>query len=119
MKKPINFFIVNMAMSDLLFPIFFIPRKIQVLYTDSWLICGPLGQAFCKLTPLLTDVPFAVSIQSLVLLAVGRFGAVVYPRLSPLISLKLCPFFILVTWIVAMAYFCPYPFFFKIAEYQG
>ena len=119
MRKPINFFIVNMAMSDLLFPIFFIPREIQLLYIDSWLIGGPLGQALCKLAIFLASVSTVVSIQSLVLIAVGRFGAVVYPLRSPLISSKLCPFFILVTWIVAMACLCPYLFGFKLAEYQG
>jgi len=119
MRKPINFFIVNMAMSDLLFPIFFIPREIQLLYIDSWLIDGPLGQALCKLTAFLTDVSAAVSIQSLILIAVSRFGAVVYPLRSPLISSKLCPFFILVTWIVALACFSPYFFGYKLAEYHG
>ena len=38
-----------------------------------------------------------MSIQSLVLIAVDRFGAVVFPLRSPLISSKLCPFFILAT----------------------
>jgi len=106
-------------MSDLLFPIFFIPREIQLLYIDSWLIGGPLGQVLCKLAIFLSDVSSVVSIQSLVLIAVGRFGAVVFPLRSPLISSKLCPFFILVTWIVAMACLCPYLFGFKLAEYQG
>ena len=54
MRKPINFFIVNMAMSDLLVPVFVIPRFIQRLYIDSWLIGGPLGQALCKLVIFLT-----------------------------------------------------------------
>ena len=45
MRKPINFLIVNMAISDLLFPIFLIPSAIQELYIDSWLIGGTLGQA--------------------------------------------------------------------------
>ena len=98
MRKPSNFLIVNMAISDLLFPIFVIPREIQRLYIDSWLIGGPLGQALCKLVIFLSDVSFAVSVQNLVLIAVDRFGAVVYPLRSPLISLKLCPFFILATW---------------------
>ena len=35
MRKPINFLIVNMAMSDLLFAVFVIPRDIQLLYLDS------------------------------------------------------------------------------------
>ena len=99
MRKPINFFIVNMAMSDLLMPIFLIPLDIQLLYTNSWLIGGPLDQALCKLVIFLSVVSIVLSIQSLVLIAVGRFGAVVYPLRSPRISSKLCPFFILVTWI--------------------
>ena len=45
MRKPINFFIVNMAMSDLLFPIFLFPLEIQMLYTDSGLIDGSLPQS--------------------------------------------------------------------------
>ena len=32
MRKPINFLIVNMAMSDLLFAIFLIPLLVQLLY---------------------------------------------------------------------------------------
>ena len=119
MRKPINFLIVNMAISDLLLPIFLIPSKIQELYIDSWLIGGPLGQALCKLIYFLADVSTAVSIQSLVLIAVDRFGAVVYPLRSPLIRSKLCPFFILATWIVAMAIHSPYLVAFKLVDYQG
>ena len=119
MRKPINFLIANMAISDLLLPIFLIPAEIQSLYMDSWLIDGPLGQALCKLVYFLADVSTAVSIQSLVLIAVDRFGAVVYPLRSPLISSKLCQFFILATWIIAMAIHSPYLFAFKLVDYQG
>ena len=119
MRKSINFIIGNMAMSDLLFPIFQIPRDIQWLYIKSWLIGGPLGQALCKLQVFLPHVSAAVSIQSLVLIAVDRFGAVVFPLRSPLISLKLCPFFILVTWIIAMAVHSPDLFAVKLLEYPG
>ena len=119
MRKPINFFIVNMAMSDLLFPIFRIPRDIKGLYIYSWQIGGPLAQALCKLVRFLTSVSNAVSIQSLVLIAVDRFGAVVFPLRSPLISSKLCPFLILATWFIAMAVQSPYLFAYKLFEYQG
>ena len=117
MRKPINFFIVNMAMSDLLFPIVLIPLEIQMLYTDSLLIGGPLGQVLCKVTSFLVDLSGVVSIQSLVLIAVDRFGAVVFPLRSPLISSKLCPFFILATWIVGIAVNSPKLFVEKLAEY--
>ena len=117
MRKPINYSIVNMAISDLLSPIFLIPWQIQKLYIDSWLIGGPLGQALCKLVAFLRQVSDLGSIQSLVLIAVDRFGAVVFPLRSPLISSKLCPFFILATWIVAMAVISPYLFAMKVFEY--
>ena len=119
MRKPINFLIVNMAMSDLLFSIFIIPWQIREIYTDSWLIGGPLGQALCKLVYFLSDVSVIVSIQSLVLIAVDRFGAVVYPLRSALISSKLCPFFILATWIFAMAAGWPELVAVKLVEHLG
>ena len=116
-RKPINFFIVNMAMSVLLIPIFVVSPLILILYIDSWLIGGPLGQTFCKLSVFLPDVSTAVSIQSLVLIAVDRFGAVVFPLRSPLISSRLCPFFILATWIVAIAVNSTELFVFRLVEY--
>ena len=116
MRKPINFLIVNMAMSDMLFPIFWFPFAVSRLYTDFWLIGGPLGQALCKLVAFLPFVSIVVSIQSLVLIAVDRFGAVVYPLRSPFISSKLCAFFILSTWIVAMVIESPTLFARKLDE---
>ena len=47
LRKPINYFIVNMAISDLLYPIIFIPWNLTYLLLDmAWLIGGPLGQAW-------------------------------------------------------------------------
>ena len=64
MRKPINFLIVSMAMSDVLYPIFLIPLLIRGLFIkDSWLIGAPLGQALCKLVFFLINVPGLVSIQ--------------------------------------------------------
>ena len=118
LRKPINFFIANMASSDLLFPIFVIPWKLSHLHTNhSFPIGGQLGQAFCKLAPFFSNVSFVVSIQNLILIAVDRFGAVVFPLRSPLIRSKLCPFFILATWIVAVAFNSPDLFTFELVEY--
>ena len=119
LRKPINFFIANMAMSDLLYPIFLFPQNLTNLHADSWLISGSLGQALCKLSLFLADASFGVSVQSLILIAVDRFGAVVFPLRSPLISSKLCPFFILATWIIAMALHSPYLVAYKLAVHQG
>ena len=105
-----------MTVSDLLFPIIMLPRELTNLYVNVWLISGPLGQGLCKLVHFLASVSSFVSIQSLVLIAVDRFGAVVFPLRSPLISSKLCPFFMLATWIVAIAVGWP-NLFFQIVKY--
>ena len=118
LREPINYFIANMASSDLLIPIFWIPRNLSYLNTNYlFIIGGKLGQALCKLVPFFTTVSLTVSIQNLILIAVDRFGAVVFPLRSPLIRSKLCPFFILATWIVAVAFNSPYLFSIKLVEY--
>ena len=117
LRKPINYFIANMASSDLLYPIFLMPWNLSFLHTNSFLIGGQLGQALCKLVPFIISVSFVVSSQNLILIAVDRFGAVVFPLRSPLIRSKLCPFFILATWIVAAAVSSPDLFTYELVEY--
>ena len=117
MKKTINFFIVNMAMSDLLFSVFAFPWALTEYNAGSWLISGTLGHTLCKIISFATVVSIAVSIQSLVLIAVDRFGAVVFPLRSPLIGPKLCPFLILATWIFAITTQFPYYSVYKFVEY--
>ena len=117
LRKPINYFIANMALSDLLYPIFWIPRNLSNLHTNNlFLIGSKLGQALCKLIPFFAPVSSTVSIQNLILIAVDRFGAVVFPLRSPLIRSKLCPFFILTTWIVAVAFNSPDLFTYELVE---
>ena len=119
LRKPINYFIANMAMSDLLYSIFWPPTLLSLIHrTNLWLIGGQFGQALCKLVHFFTDVSVIVSIQNLVLIAVDRFVAVVFPLRSPLIRSKLCPFFILGTWIAAAALISPYLFTFQLVEYS-
>ena len=117
LRKPINMLIANMAMSDLLYPIFFVPARLAEWHAGSWLIGGTLGQALCKIHIFLVDVSSLVSIQSLVLITVDRFVAVVVPLRSPLVSRKLCLFFIVASWIVAMAVHSPYLVAYKLGKY--
>ena len=119
LRKPINFFIASMAMSDLLYPIFLVPWKLTELHSNSWLISGSVGQALCKVAPFFNGVSVSVSVQSLVLITVDRFAAVVFPLRSPLISSKLCPYFILATWIVAVAFCSPFLLALKLVEFEG
>ena len=110
--------IANMAMSDLLYPIFLCPVRLADLHAGSWLIGGTLGQALCKIYPFLSDISSLVSIQSLVLITVDRYAAVVTPLRSPLISRKVCRCLIAGTWILAAAFHSPFLFTFNLVEYQ-
>ena len=110
--------IANMAMSDLLYPIFLFPVRLTGLHVGSWLIGGTLGQALCKIHVFLADISSLVSIQSLVLITVDRYAAVVVPLRSPLISRKVCRCLIVGTWILAAAFYSPYLFTFNLFEYR-
>ena len=118
LRKPINLLIANMAMSDLLYPTFLFPVQLAEMHVGSWFIGGTFGQALCKLHIFLADASSFVSIQSLVLIAVDRFGAVVVPLRSRLITRKLCPFFIIATWITAMAVLSPFLVANKVVKYR-
>ena len=121
LRKAINFFIVNMAISDLLFPTFVFPWSLTLMHmvSDSrpdWPLDGFFGQATCKLNFFLPSVSIAVSVQSMVLIAIDRYRAVAFPLRSPYISSKMCFFLILCTWIVAMAVSCPFFVSFKLVK---
>ena len=97
MRTTTNYFILNMAMSDLLLPILVFPSFVIEIYDGFWFFSGEQGQAFCKVMLFIQYVSCLASIENLVLIAVDRFGAVVFPLRRPLIGSKLCSFFILAT----------------------
>ena len=118
LRKPINMLIANMAMSDLLYPIFLFPVKLVDFQVGSWLIGGTLGQTWCKIYAFLADISTLVSIQSLVLITVDRYAAVAVPLRSPLISRKVCRCLIVGTWVLAAGFHSPYLFTFSLVEDQ-
>lgn len=117
LRKPVNLMIVNMAISDLLFPIFLFPLNLVEMQANVWLIGDSLHQTLFKIGFPILIVSATLSIQRLILIAVCRFGAVVLPIRCPLISKTHCPFFIIASWIVAIAANLPLLFSFKLVEH--
>ena len=109
LRKTINYFIVNMAVSDLLFPLILIPVQITQLVTESlhWHVSGMLGSIFCKLFFFASSVSLLVSAQSLVWIAIDRFVAVVFPIKLGLISSKIRTIAIVSTWVLAGVFYFP------------
>ena len=104
LRKTINYFIVNMAVSDLVYPLTAIPVELTQIATGSgqWPIRGVAGLIVCKLENFLQHVSAFVSVESLVWIALDRFVAVVFPMKAHLISSRFRAFAIASTWIVAM-----------------
>ncbi|KAJ7378240.1 Galanin receptor type 1 [Desmophyllum pertusum] len=85
LRKTINYFIVNMAISDFAFPLTVLPEGLVATATGSWEwpIAGTAGLIACKLKNFLQRVSVAVSTGSLVWIALERFVAVVLPMKTP------------------------------------
>ena len=119
-KTPINYFIINMCMSDLLVPVFAVRSRISKLYSaKAWLIGGGLGSMLCKLVPFCADISTAVSIQSLVLIALDRFFAVVYPLRKPIFNRRRCKLAMLLSWFIAVLFHSPYFYTFRLFSSGG
>ncbi len=118
MKKTIDVFVINMAVSDLFIPVCLIPRLIvsEITGSDVFLVQGVLGSLLCKISNFLTDVSLSVSTHSLVMITVERFLAVVFPFTVRQISSKLRFYAILVVWIIAMGIHAPYFYTFRLTE---
>ena len=115
-RTNVNVFIVNMAASDLLLPLFRLPMDFVYIFLGPgrFLIEGPVGEFLCKLVPFVADISLSVSIQSLVLIAVDRFVAVVYPLRAVTFSPRRRTRLVIGTWIVAAVLHSPYWVFFRL-----
>ena len=104
LRKAINFFIVNMAISDV-FLTLFVPLYMASIASSSfqWSVIGKAaGLMLCKLSVFFPAVSLTVSMQSLVWIALNRFVAVVFPMKNYFISSRFRAFAIASTWMVAM-----------------
>ncbi|XP_022788222.1 allatostatin-A receptor-like [Stylophora pistillata] len=103
MKTTVNFMIVNMAVSDLLNTILVVPKSIMFIFTypGAWFITGEIGDASCRIVHFLQDITVAVSLLSLLMIAIERFYAISCPVVANPIPDKKCVFMILSTWFVA------------------
>ena len=120
-RTNINVLIVNMAASDLLLPIFGLPLNLVpfLLGTGRFLIGGPVGEVLCKLVPFMAYISGSVSIQSLVLIAVERFIAVVYPLKTVQFSPRRRTSLVIVTWVVAAVSHSPILYFRRLRTTCG
>ena len=118
LRTSINYFVFNMAVSDLFTPLTIMPvRIVQIISgSDAWKVDSPwmLGNILCKLSYFLPDVSLIVSIESLLLISIDRFVAVVFPLRAKHITSKARFICIGCTWITAIAVHTPYFYTFRL-----
>ena len=104
LRTAVHYFIVNMAISDLLIPVIILPWWISDTYLDGlWLVDGVLGTVVCKLVSIAWSVSTSVSIFSMIAIAGDRFRAVLVPTKSPLLSRNKRRLIIAATWFASVA----------------
>ncbi|XP_022788256.1 neuropeptide Y receptor type 1-like [Stylophora pistillata] len=118
LSRSINYFVFNMAVSDLFNPLTIMPITFVEIVSGSatWRVDNPwlLGNILCKLSYFLPDVSVAVSIESLLLISLDRLVAVVFPLRTRHLSSKVHQISILCVWITAIAVHAPYFYTFRL-----
>jgi len=121
LHKSINYFVFNMAVSDVFTPLTIMPVKIVQIISgsDAFMVDSPLmlGNILCKMCYFLPDVSVIVSVESLLLISLDRFATAVFPLKSERITSKVRLICILCAWIIAIAVCAPY--FYTIRLFSG
>lgn len=120
LRTSTNYYIVNMAISDFLYPFFNWPLYAsEGMLTPNILISQPWASFACKLGMYFRAVSQVVSIISLVLIALDRFIAVVYPLKATILNGKIRVFFLFVSWLIPICYGIPYILFWRILKVEN
>ena len=108
LRKTANYFVVNMAVSDFVFPLQMIPFFLAQIAANSmnWPVSGTLGSILCKLAVFLRRVSVTVSVGSLLCIAFDRRIAVMWPMKARLITPTRRAIALACTWVAALIVNC-------------
>ena len=112
-----NYYIVNMAVSDLLVLLVNWPLySTEGMLTPKVFISGTSASSACKLGMYLRAVSQSVSVLSLVLISLDRFVAIVFPLKIIVMKMKIRVLFLSLTWLVPFPYGLPQVIFTDITK---
>ncbi|XP_033211510.1 RYamide receptor isoform X2 [Belonocnema kinseyi] len=98
MKTVTNYFIVNLAVGDILMDLFCVPTTfVSTLILQYW----PFGQELCPSVNYSQAVSVLVSAYTLVAISIDRFMAIMWP-LRPRLSKTQAKLLILAVWLLAL-----------------
>ena len=116
LRTSTNYYYVNMAVSDFVSSITTWPLYLtdEIITSRGSLIQGSLATAGCKVGVYVRTLSTSVSILSLVLIAVDRFIATVFPFKASLLTRKKRVSLLFATWSISMGYCFPMLYFSKV-----
>lgn len=107
MRSTRCYLLTSMAAIDLLITVGSMPERLtRVLTNDEWLIHGSLGLALCKMTNFFEKLSLSVSTLNIVLVAIDRFLAIMFPHKTCLTSSRVIKAIGLV-WLFSAIYCSP------------
>ena len=114
-----DYFVVNMAASDIFLPFSFLVINIVIIRKDVSYLSQTTGTVLCKFLRFFTEVSYGVSMLSLTVIAVYRLYAVEFPMRARVQSRRTCIILLLLTWILPIVMSSPTLSFFSFnVEYQ-
>ena len=116
MRTIVNLLMANMAFSDLLCTLIVIPQVLtqKFTYPGAWMIGGSIGDLLCKVAYFLRDVTVAVSLLSLLLIAIERYDAISSPVIADPRQYKRSMILIASSWITAFLMYSTHFYTFKL-----
>ena len=118
LKTSTNYYYVNMAVSDFLASLATWPLYLtnEIITSRGSLIHGPLATAGCKVGVFVRLMSTSVSILSLVLIAIDRYIATVFPLKATLLTGKVRAGLLLATWLISITYCAPTLYYCKVVD---
>ncbi|XP_045125313.1 neuropeptide SIFamide receptor-like [Portunus trituberculatus] len=108
MRTPTNYFIVNLAMADVLVVVFCLPATLLSNIYYPWM----LGWLMCKSVAYVQGVSVSASVNSLVAVSLDRFLAIWFPMKLQITTYRARAIIVLI-WIMAVVSPIPYFVYFE------
>ena len=118
LRTSTNYYYVNMAVSDFLASVATWPYYLtnEIITGRGTLIQGPLATVGCKVGAYARLVSSSVSILSLVLIAMDRYIAIVFPLKAKSLTGKLRASLLFTTWLISVSYCFPALYYCKVED---
>lgn len=110
MRTVTNYFIVNLAMADILMAVMCVNLTLYATLYMRW----PFGVVMCKITYFVQSLSVSVSIFTLIAISLDRYVAIMYP-LRPRMTAKQTILIAICIWIFAGAYAMPMLIYARVA----